>query len=126
MSSTIQSFLNDEKNIGGILTVKLIKKVAPGTYIIGDDSMSAILDTTDEPSHDRLLHSGNWYKLIKCQKISQTKLKTNRSFKPIKARITKEIREDKGKIEDLEKSLQVAAKSKTYETIDHISTLPNH
>ena len=59
MSSTIQSFLNDEKNMGGILTVKLIKKVAPGTYIKGDDSMSPILDTTDEPSHDRLLHSGN-------------------------------------------------------------------
>ena len=105
MNNTIESLLHNEKPVTAILTVKLIKEIGGGMYIIVDKSKLAIMDITSDLSQGKVLIPGCWYKLIKCKKGDQETVKTNGNFKPIKAHIKHDIKEDPEKIENLEKKM---------------------
>ena len=111
MSNTIKSLLQNEKPVTAILTVKLIMEIGGGMYIIVDKSKLAIMDITSDLSQGKVLIPGCWYKLIKCKKGDQETVKTNVNFKPIKAHIKHDIKEDPEKIENLEKKCARASQN---------------
>jgi hypothetical protein len=126
MSDTIKTFLDDGKLKTSLLTVKLIKEVSSNSYIIADKSMVAILDTHAAPDHAKHLNTGNWYKLIKCNKGEKSTINVNKLFKPVKTLFKDEIGDIADKVENLENTLETTASTKRYEDFQTISHKPNH
>jgi hypothetical protein len=126
MSDSIQTFLKDGKLKTSLLTVKLIKNISLGSYIIADKSMVAILDIHETPDNAKNMQTGSWYKLIKCQKGEGSTIKLNKLFKPVKTIMKEDIEDFSEEAERLEKSLEAKASTKKYEDFQSIENKPNH
>ena len=126
MSDTIKNFLDDGKLKTALVTVKLIKEVSSNSYIIADKSMVAILDTNAAPEHAKHLTTGNWYKLIKCQKGEKNTINKNKLFKPVKTLFKDEIGDIADQVENLENTIETTASAKKYEDFQAISKKANH
>ena len=125
MSDTIKSLLKDGKLKSSMITVKLVKEISANSYIIADETMVAILDINDAPSHAKLLNTGSWYKLIKCQKEDNSTIKINKTFKPVKSNVKNELEDISSKVKRLEDILVSSSSSKKYEDFQNISSKKN-
>ena len=125
MADTIKTFLDHGKLRNSSLTVKLVKEISRNSYIVADKSMVAILDIHDAPDHAKFFKTGNWYKLIKCQKGEKSTIKSNKQFKPVRAVIKDEIEDITKEIEDLENDAETSASAKKYEDFETLSSKPN-
>ena len=126
MSRTIKSFLEDGKLKTSLITAKLMKQISETSYIIADESMVAILNIEDAPSHSKHLKTGCWYKLIKCHKTEPSTLMLNKLFKPVKTLMKDEIEDISPEIEELEKKAMEKANAKTYQDLQTITNKPNN
>ena len=106
MADSLKSFLENGKLVTSLLTVKLIKQLSTHSYVIADQSMVAILDITEAPSHSKYMHPGTWYKLIKCEKAQNSTIKINNTFKPIKTIVKGDIKDIDLEVNRLEQLME--------------------
>ena len=101
-----------------------MKQLDANTYIVADKSSAALLDIKETSSYNKLLHTGNCYKLIKCKKVNEKTLSANANFKPLKG-VGIDIKEKKlqSDIEELENSMIKKAEKKTYTNFQDINSM---
>ena len=103
-----------------------MQEIDTNSYIVADKSMVAVLNTHDAPDHAKNLETGNWYKLIKCQRDGKSTIKSNKLFKPVKTFKQDEIGNIADQVDNLVNNIQTSASAKKYEDFDTLSMKPNH
>ena len=81
---SLKKYLEGHSQAGNTLSILIIRKLQPHTYIVGDSSALALLKLNENHHHEPNIAMGMTVKLIKPRLIDNQTIETNKNFKPIK------------------------------------------